>query len=75
MGHNILMVEPINPYPMRQIATGKWGVVSDLPYRGTPTCKQTFFSAKVAPTHIIEAHPPSQSPLLSLDQFYRVGSL
>ena len=33
-GHNLLMVEPIKPYPMRQTATGKWQVVSDLPFRG-----------------------------------------
>jgi hypothetical protein len=32
---NLLMVEPINPYPVRQIATGKWAMVSDFPYRGT----------------------------------------
>jgi magnesium chelatase family protein len=34
-GHNLLMVEPINPYPVRQIASAKWEAVSDLPYRRT----------------------------------------
>jgi hypothetical protein len=29
------MVEPINPYPVRQIASRKFQVMSDLPYRGT----------------------------------------
>jgi hypothetical protein len=33
-GHNLLMVEPINPLPAPQTATGKWQVVSDLPFRG-----------------------------------------
>ena len=28
------MVEPIKPYPVRQIATGEWAVVSDLPFGG-----------------------------------------
>jgi hypothetical protein len=28
------MVEPIKPFPVRQTATGKWQVVSDLPFRG-----------------------------------------
>ena len=30
-GHNLLIVEPINPEPVRQIATEKMEVVSDLP--------------------------------------------
>lgn len=33
-GHNLLMVEPIKPYPVRQIAMGQWQVLSDLPFRG-----------------------------------------
>jgi hypothetical protein len=28
------MVEPIKPFPVRQTGTGKWRVVSDLPFRG-----------------------------------------
>ena len=33
-GHNLLMVEPIKPYPVRQTVTGKWQMLSDLPFRG-----------------------------------------
>ena len=33
-GHNLLMVEPIKPYPLRQTVAGGWKVVSDLPFHG-----------------------------------------
>jgi hypothetical protein len=32
----MLMVEPINRYPVRQIATGNWEILSDLPIRAGP---------------------------------------
>jgi hypothetical protein len=29
-----LMVEPNNPFPVRQTVTGGWQVMSDFPFRG-----------------------------------------
>jgi hypothetical protein len=33
-GHNLLMVEPIKPYPARQTAAEKWQSMSDLLFPG-----------------------------------------
>jgi hypothetical protein len=35
VGHNLLTVEPINAYPIRQITTSKWAAVSGFRYCGT----------------------------------------
>jgi hypothetical protein len=41
------------------------------------SCKKTLFSPKISPPDIVKAHPPSEQKvlMLSLDQFYRSGSL